>query len=142
MKLFITSKIYDTDKKTAAEIEKAVQNDLDQYIGKNKVIFKLYIKNNKATLSFNRFINYSTFYIDPKESIIDADAYMITGENFNGFNMPVQFPKVPFGYTYSMEQTDFINAYVKSTKLLNGDRISNMSLNIKEEEIILKIKTK
>lgn len=142
MKLFITSKIYDTDNQTIAEIEKAVQNDLDQYIGKNKVIFKLNIKNNKATLTFHRIVNYSTLYINPKENIIDADAYMITGENFKGFKMPVPFPKVPFGYTYSMEQTDFISAYVQSAKLLNGNRIINMSLDIKEEEIVMKIKTK
>lgn len=142
MKLFITSKIYDTDNQTVAEIEKAVQNDLDQYIGKNKVIFKLNIRNNKATLTFHRIVNYSTLYINPKESIIDADVYMITGENFKGFKMPVPFPKVPFCYTYSMEQTDFINSYVKSTKLLNGNKISNMSLDIREKEIVLKINTK
>lgn len=43
MKLFITSKVYDTEKQTIAEIEKAVQEDLDAYVEKNKVIFKLYI---------------------------------------------------------------------------------------------------
>ena len=40
MKLFITSKVYDTEKQTIAEIEKAVQEDLDAYVEKNKVIFK------------------------------------------------------------------------------------------------------
>ena len=43
MKLFITSKVNDTEKQTIAEIEKAVQEDLDAYVEKNKVIFKLYI---------------------------------------------------------------------------------------------------
>lgn len=42
MKLFITSKIYDTEKQTIAEIEKAVQEDLDAFIGKDKVEFKLW----------------------------------------------------------------------------------------------------
>ena len=43
MKLFIASKLYDTTAKTIAEIEKEVQKDLDNYIGKDKVIFKLCI---------------------------------------------------------------------------------------------------
>lgn len=42
MKLFITSKVYDTETKTKTEIEKEVQGDLDTYVGKNKVEFKLY----------------------------------------------------------------------------------------------------
>lgn len=37
MKLFITSKIYDTEKQTIAVIEKAVHEDVDNYIGKDKV---------------------------------------------------------------------------------------------------------
>ena len=37
MKLFITSKIYDTEKQTIAEIEKAVQDDLDNMIGMDKM---------------------------------------------------------------------------------------------------------
>ena len=32
MKIFITSKIYDTDVKPITDIEKEVQNDLDNYI--------------------------------------------------------------------------------------------------------------
>ena len=142
MRLFITSKIYNTDKQTTAEIEKAVQNDLDQYVGEDMVIFRLYVKNDEATVSFHRIVDYSTLRVNPKKSIIDADAYMITGEDYNGFRMPDPFPKVPFGYTYSMEQTDFISAYIKSAELLNGDKITNMSLDIKEDELVLKIKTK
>lgn len=142
MRLFITSKIYNTDKQTTAEIEKAVQNDLYQYVGTDMVIFRLYVKNDEATLSFHRIVDYSALHANPKKSIIDADAYMITGEDFNGFRMPDPFPKVPFGYTYSMEQTDFISAYIKSAELLNGDKITNMSLDIKEDELVLKIKTK
>ena len=52
MKLFITSKVYDTEKQTIAEIEKAVQEDLDAYVEKNKVIFKLYIAGKTVAMYF------------------------------------------------------------------------------------------
>lgn len=41
MKLLITSKIHDTETKTKTEIEEEVQEDLDAYVGENKVEFKL-----------------------------------------------------------------------------------------------------
>ena len=53
MKLFITSKVYDTEKQTIAEIEKAVQEDLDAYVEKNKVIFKLYIAGKTVSIRTN-----------------------------------------------------------------------------------------
>ena len=54
MKLFITSKIYDTQKLTAAEIQEAVQKDIDSYVGKDRVIFKLYITGKTAAMYFHR----------------------------------------------------------------------------------------
>lgn len=42
MKIFIVSKVYDTETKTIAEIQEEVQKDLDSFVGKNKVEFKLY----------------------------------------------------------------------------------------------------
>ena len=54
---------------------------------------------------------------------MDADAYMITGEGYNGFRMPVQFYKVPLLCTYSMEQTEFLKAYMGSADVLGADKI-------------------
>ena len=82
MKLFITSKIYDTETKTIAEIEKAVQKDIDNYIGKDRVIFKLYITEKTAAMYFYRGVDYASLHADPKDMIIDADAYLITGEGY------------------------------------------------------------
>lgn len=120
MKLFITSKICDTEKQTISEIEKAVQDDLDAYVGKNKVIFKLYIAGKTVAMYFYRGIDYKS---DPEDMIMDADAYMITGEGYNGFRMPVQFYKVPLLCTYSMEQTEFLKAYMGSADVLGADKI-------------------
>lgn len=138
MKLFITSKICDTEKQTISEIEKAVQDDLDAYVGKNKVIFKLYIAGKTVAMYFYRGIDYKS---DPEDMIMDADAYMITGEGYNGFRMPVQFYKVPLLCTYSMEQTEFLKAYMGSADVLGADKIKKAWLDIDEKKIVLRVKT-
>lgn len=140
MKLFITSKIYNTTIKTIDEIEKEVQKDIDSYVGKDKVIFKLSITGKTAAMYFYRGVDYSSLYADPKSQIIDADAYMITGERFEGFSLPIQFPKVPIICTYNMEQSEFIRAYKESAEVLGGDKIKKAWLDIDEKKIILNIK--
>lgn len=142
MKLFITSKIYDTTIKTIDEIEKAVQEDLDAYVGENKVIFKLSITGKTTTLYFYRGVDYSSLYADPKSQIIDADAYMITGEGYEGFRMSAQFPKVPLRCTYSMEQPEFLKAYIESAGVLGADKIKKACLEIDGGKIVLRVKTK
>lgn len=139
MKLFITSKIYDTEKQTITEIEKEVQEDLDTYVGENKVIFKLYITGKTTAMYFHRGVDYSSLHADPVDMIIDADAYLITGEGYEGFRMPVQFYKVPYGYSYSMEQSEFLKSYMGSAELLGADKIKKAWLEIDEKKIILSI---
>ena len=141
MILFITSKIYDTGTMTTDDIEKAVQKDIDNYVGKDKVIFKLYIAGKTGSMYFYRGINYSSFH-DPREMILDADAYMITGEGYEGFRMPVQFYKVPYGYSYSMEQTEFLKAYKESAEKLRGDKLKKTELEINGDKIILRVEIK
>lgn len=140
MKLLITSKIYDTEKLSIAEIQEEVQEDIDNYIGKDKVIFKLYITGKTVAMYFYRGVDYASLHADPKDMIIDADAYLITGEGFEGFRMPVQFPKVPYGYSYSMEQSEFLKAYMRNAELLGADKIKKAWLDIDGEKIILNIK--
>ena len=142
MKLFITSKIYDTEKQTIAEIENLVQKDIDSYVGKDRVIFKLYITGKTAAMYFYRGVDYSSLHADPKDMIIDADAYLITGEGYEGFRMPCQFPKVPYGYSYSMEQSEFLKAYMGSAELLGAEKIKKVCLDIDGEKIVLRVNVK
>ncbi len=142
MKLFITSKVYDTETQTIAEFEKVIQEDLDDYVGKDKVIFRIYIAGETASLYFYRRVDYASLHVDPKDMIIDADAYMITGEGYNGFRMAVQFPKVPLRCTYSMEQSEFIKAYIESAGALVADEIKKACLEIDGEKIVLRVRTK
>ena len=142
MKLFITSKIYDTEKQTIAEIEKAVQEDA--FIGKDKVEFKLYTLGNVVAMFFNRHLDYSSLRADPRESIIGEDALIITGDRYNGFIMPSPLPPMPYlGYIiYNLEQSDFLDAYKKSAKILGASKIRDCWLEINSNMIVLRVQMK
>lgn len=144
MKLFITSKIYDTEKHTIAEIEKAVQEDLDNMVGKDKVEFKLYTLGNVVAMFFNRHLDYSSLRADPRESIIGEDALIITGDRYNGFIMPSPLPPMPYlGYIiYNLEQSDFLDAYKKSAKILGASKIRDCWLEINSNMIVLRVQMK
>lgn len=141
MKLFITSKIYDTEKQTIAEIEKAVQEDLDNMVGKDKVEFKLCTLGNVVAMFFNRHLDYSSLRADPRESIIGEDALIITGDRYNGFIMPSPLPPMPYlGYIiYNLEQSDFLDAYKKSAKILGASKIRDCWLEINSNMIVLRV---
>lgn len=144
MKLFITSKIYDTEKQTIAEIEKAVQEDLDNMVGKDKVEFKLCTLGNVVAMFFNRHLDYSSLRADPRESIIGEDALIITGDRYNGFIMPSPLPPMPYlGYIiYNLEQSDFLDAYKKSAKILGASKIRDCWLEINSNMIVLRVQMK
>lgn len=137
-KVFVMGKVYTITETNISEIEKAVQENLDAYVGENKVIFKLYIAGETVAMYFYRGIDYKS---DPEDMIMDADAYMITGEGYEGFRMPTQFPKVPLLCTYSMEQTEFLKAYMGSAELLEADKIKKAWLEIDGGKIVLRVKT-
>lgn len=56
--------------------------------------------------------------------------------------MPVQFYKVPYGYSYSMEQTEFLKAYKKSAEKLGGDKLKKTELEINGDKIVLRVEIK
>ncbi|MCF2594596.1 hypothetical protein I6E11_12510 [Bacteroides caecigallinarum] len=144
MKLFITSKIYDTEKQTIAEIEKAVQDDLDNMVGKDKVEFKLCTLGNVVAMFFNRPLEYSTLGADPRESIIGEDALIITGDRYNGFIMPSPLPPMPYlGHIiYNLEQSDFLEIYKESAKILGASKIRDCWLEINSNMIVLRVQMK
>ena len=57
-KFFVVGKVYDTALMTDQEIKKAVQKDLDDYIGEGKVNFSIHTDSNMISLIFIRFTNY------------------------------------------------------------------------------------
>ena len=141
-KFFVVGKVYDTALMTDQEIKKAVQKDLDDYIGEGKVNFSIHTDSNMISLIFIRFTDYyKQNNIDLSKDMIDADAFMITGEGYQGFHLPSMFPTVPFGYTpYVMAQSDFKMAYKESSELLGTDKVKWMKMEVTPHSVVLRIK--
>ena len=141
-KFFVVGKIYDTALMTDQEIKDAVQENLDDYIGEGKVNFSIYTEPNMISLIFIRFTDYyKQNNIDLSKDMIDADAFMITGEGYQGFHLPSMFPTVPFGYTpYVMTQSDFKMAYKESSELLGADKVKWMKTEVTPHSVVLRIK--
>lgn len=123
-------------------VEASVQKYLDNAIGKGRVRFELYTIGNMTAMSFHRGLDYSAYNADPVKDIMDADAFMMTAHEYDGFEMPVPFPALPlpgFGYPYRIKQTDFLDAYRKSAKILGASRIRNAWLDIAPQSIVLRV---
>lgn len=143
-KVFVMGKVYTMTETNISEIEKAVQEDLDAFIGKDKVEFKLYTLGNVVAMFFNRHLDYSSLRADPRESIIGEDALIITGDRYNGFIMPSPLPPMPYlGYIiYNLEQSDFLDAYKKSARILGASKIRDCWLEINSNMIVLRVQMK
>ncbi len=141
-KIYIVGKVYDTALMTDKQISNAVQKDLDDYIGNGTVNFGMHTKANMISLIFIRFTGYyQQSKIDMTKEMIDADAFMVTGEGYQGFHMPLIFPTVPFGYSpYVMAQSDFKQAYRKSAELLGADKVRWMKIEVTPHSVVLRIK--
>lgn len=141
-KLFAVGKVYDTAVMTDNEIESSIQKDLDTYLGKDKVEFKLSMQGRTLAMFFHRQVDYDELHANPEEDIIDADALMITGEGYNGFKMPVPLPPMPFiGYIhYHLEQAEFLEEYKLSAQELGADKIKDIWMEINRESIALHLR--
>ena len=141
-KVFVMGKVYDTAIMTDAEIQAEVQKDLDNYIGKDMVNFGITTTDKMVSLVFIRFTDYyKNKKVNTDENMIDADAYMVTGEGYDDFHMPMIFPTVPFGYTpYTMKQADFKQSYKESAEMLGADKVNWMKMEVTGNSVVLRIK--
>ncbi len=141
-KIFVAGKVYDLQVMDKNEVEASVQEYLDSAIGKGRVRFELCTVGNMTTMSFHRGFDYSSYNADPAKDMMDADAFMMTAHEYKDFMMPVPFPTLPvpgFGYPYHISQTDFLDAYRKSAKVLGASRIKNAWLDIAPQSIVLRV---
>uniref|UniRef100_UPI0040290BDF hypothetical protein n=1 Tax=Bacteroides uniformis TaxID=820 RepID=UPI0040290BDF len=141
-KIFVAGKVYDLLAMDKDEVEVSVQEYLDSAIGKDKVRFELCTIGNMTTMSFHRGFDYTPYNADPAKDIMDADAFMMTAHEYEGFRMPHPFPTLPvpgFSYPYHIGQTDFLDAYRKSARILGASRIKNVSLDIAPQSIVLRV---
>ena len=141
-KIFIAGKVYDLLAMDKDTVEASVQTYLDNAIGKDRVRFELCTIGNAVAMFFHRGFDYGPYNADPTKDIMDADAFMITAHEYEGFMMPVPFPTLPvpgFGYPYPISQTDFLDTYCKSARILGASRIKNASLDISPVSVILRV---
>ena len=139
-KIFVAGKVYDLLAMDKDTVEASVQADLDSYAGKDKVRFELYTIGNAVAMFFHRGFDYGPYNADPTKDIMDADAFMMTAHGYNGFWMPGPFPMIPGCiYPYHIRQTDFLDAYRRSAKILGASRIKNASLDISPVSAILRV---
>ena len=141
-KIFVAGKVYDLQVMDKNEVEASVQEYLDSAIGKGRVRFELCTVGNMTTMSFHRGFDYSSYNADPAKDMMDADAFMMTAHEYKDFMMPVPFPTLPvpgFGYPYHISQTDFLDAYRKSARILGASRIKNAWLDIAPQSIVLRV---
>lgn len=141
-KVFVMGKVYTITETNISEIEKSVQKNIDDCIGKDIIKFKLYTLGNIAAMYFYRGVDYSVLGADLEKDIIDADAFLLTGHGYNNFFMSEPFPIIPGGYSYSMLQTDFLDAYKESAKILGASRIRDCWLDISSNMIVLRVQMK
>lgn len=141
-KFFVVGKVYDTAIMTDQEIKDTVQKDLDDYIGTGIVNFNIHTEPNMIFLIFIRFTDYyKQNNIDLSKDMIDADAFMVTGEGYNGFRLPSKFPIAPFGYhPYLLGQSDFKMAYKESAELLGADKVKWMKMEVSHYSVVIRIK--
>ena len=128
-KIFVAGKVYDLQVMDKNEVEASVQEYLDSAIGKGRVRFELCTVGNMTTMSFHRGFDYSSYNADPAKDMMDADAFMMTAHEYKDFMMPVPFPTLPvpgFGYPYHISQTDFLDAYRKSARILGAKQDKRM----------------
>lgn len=141
-KIFIAGKVYDLLAMDKDTVEASVQTYLDNAIGKDRVRFELCTIGNAVAMFFHRGFDYGPYNADPTKDIMDADAFMITAHEYEGFMMPVPSPTLPvpgFGYPYHISQTDFLDTYCKSARILGASRIKNASLDISPVSVILRV---
>ena len=141
-KIFVMGKVYTMTETNTSEIEKSVQKSIDDCTGNDNIKFRLYTLGNVAAMYFYRGMDYSILRADPEKDIIDGDAFLLTGHGYNGFFMPEPFPIIPGGYSYSMLQTDFLDAYKESAKILGASKIRDCWLEISSNMIVLRVQMK
>lgn len=141
-KIFIAGKVYDLQVMDKDEVEASVQEYLDSAIGKDRVRFELCTIGNMTAMFFHRGLDYSAYNADPVKDIMDADAFMMTAHEYEGFKMPRPFPIIPgCVYPYRIKQADFLDAYRKSAGILGASRIKNVSLDIAPQSIVLRVQS-
>ncbi len=138
MKVFITGCIYNISEEKIEEITTDVQRNLGYVTNGSHVIFQLTMDSPKQiTLTYQRTFSSDLWY-NKGDMILDADTYMICGIT-KDFKPPYMWYEVPFGYTYYIEQSEFIKCYKKSAVMLGATKPKKIELTVDNTEVKMKL---
>ena len=139
-KIFIVSKIYDTEKMTDEDIRIAVQADIDRLIKREGVVeFEIIRQAKEIDLVFHRGLEYPNNKLQ-QGLMADADGYLVCGIGLDGFRLPKMWGEVSFGCSYFFEQAVFKESYKESAVKLGGNRIKDLELEVGKEALVMKLK--
>lgn len=139
-KIFIVSKIYDTEKMTDNDIRIAVQADINKLIKREGVVeFEIIRQAKEIDLVFHRRLEYPDNKLQ-QGLMADADGYLVCGIGLDGFRLPKMWGEVPFGCSYFFEQAVFKESYRESAVELGASLIKDLELEVGKEALVLKLK--
>lgn len=139
-KIFIVSKIYDTERMIDEDIRIAVQADIDKLIKREGVVeFEIIRQAKEIDLVFYRGLEYPDNKLQ-QGLMTDADGYLVCGIGLDGFRLPKMWGEVPFGCSYFFEQTVFKESYKESAVELGASLIKDLELEVGKKALVLELK--
>ena len=138
-KIYLVGKVYDLFTTTANDIKTDVQSMLDAHYGSNHVIFRINVWKKEKEVTINFYRSYNDWYKADSKSIFCADMDLITGRGINGFQVPVMWPTVPFGYPFSTGIDEFITCYKESAKKLGASRMKDIMITHDKDNLNVRL---
>ena len=138
-KLFLVTEVYDLNTVTEEDIRIDVQSRLDAHYGIGCCVFSINVWKDEKEVTINFRRNYKDSYNTDDKSIFCYDADLLTGRRINGFQVPVMWPTVPFGYLFSLELDDFITCYKKSAKKLGASRMKDVMITHDKDNLNVRL---
>ena len=125
-KIFIMGKVYDMNILTTREIEKDVQNRLQDFT-RTDIEVHLIVNDHSIIIEMLRYIDDSLL---SEGRIIEQDSWLITGEGYKGFspvNSAKTFPHYPNINNY-FDIDDVCNDYQKDALYYGASRIKGVTI--------------
>lgn len=129
MKYFLIGEVVDTKKSTISEIEKILQQRLDDWLGKDKTQIKVDALNNN-TMKFTLYRKYGNWFEDPQRfqpqtSVFSWDEHILLGDDYQT-GTTADFETLTGRYAIYHDQEDFFYDYKEKAKENHCTRIKRL----------------
>lgn len=136
--ILIAGRIRNLDTTTLPALETQVRMDAYRLTGGCWNNFRIrQVADREIEFSFERTLNDPSI-LDPG-LVFNLDAATIVGLGLDGFRLPEPWMEPPYDYTYFFEKPVFIDCYRKSTALLGGSRIKDMTVDADDKKVVVKL---